>query len=883
MKFLGKGKFAKGLLAVAVTAAMSGCFDDSDGDGLGSVSSGTDTVATTTTNFSVDLSNAGPLVASTGFDWKNPLQTLIPKAFADTDDLNLENFQIVIVDGDGNVTETIDAEDIIFENLGNGQYELIVPGRPQLNCLIAVNLNEPLVIQAGESIADAGALFTPTTEEELEIDLESTVAFQQFLESIESDAFDEGGTYDVTDPAQVAAVDEILDNVVEALEDLDLEDILTSAGGLDVLLNEIAAEDDGTEDSSGSWQETLNNAIETIVEEVIEEEIANIVNATETTITDLVEGGGLYFFEADVDEEYDDASRESEVEIEAEYFVVTTSGESIFVYDDDEGEFVEEDAFDPEVDEADDDLVLTADGWVNTADGILIVEDSIDTDAGSLIIQDLVVDTVQESITTLQATDLEGENIADFIGNEGDEEEFAVLIDSDAVFSEGALAVKIEIAAVNDIYRVWYDAGNVEEDGSSSCPYNSNLTPDQLGGNCEAVHLSNPDPLDDTSGEEQFTEEDYALNGVATEFDEFISDTQGDLDSGTVQGFQLWSEELNRDITVELVDTGAADGKSVYFYYWVESENDSAGFTEEELMEIELADGEVATWSEVTPDGLGEGESIILIDIPDEVQEIGDFDEDERTIALAVIDGFVRRGNFVAADQVLGDEWVFNSQVATDVLAAFDFMYADALSVDCYTESDWDEDAFLGFGGPVDDTQFTIKAFEAVVDDCGGIDRDFTTTMLTENTWYDGTEELTFNDDFTGSFTNDEGDEVESFDFTWSVNDTANDGIPNGVIELDYGEVTETGSDDENYTLSLMDYYAPVGYDEESGQVSLKVFSTNSLWYTSDTEDGPLPEGTGEIWESVWGDEAFEGEDDDFSGVDEPFDEGVFDEGSLVQ
>jgi len=105
---LQKSYLKKGLLALAVSSALTGCFDDND-DNAVAVGSGT---SSTTTTFPVTVDVPASLVPQTAstFDWKHPIKSLMNAAYALTvADLGKENFEVVVVDGDGNVIEVVPA------------------------------------------------------------------------------------------------------------------------------------------------------------------------------------------------------------------------------------------------------------------------------------------------------------------------------------------------------------------------------------------------------------------------------------------------------------------------------------------------------------------------------------------------------------------------------------------------------------------------------------------------------------------------------------------------------------------------------------------------------------------------------------------------------
>ncbi|GLQ32671.1 hypothetical protein [Litoribrevibacter albus] len=808
MKLIRDNKFKKGVLAVAISAALTGCnwFDDDDDSSSSSSSS-----SSQSTTFNVSLGNAPQTLASASFDWTNPLVSMMSQAYADTTGLDETNFKVVIVDADGNAVEVFEltADQVEESPAGSGNYVIEAPGVPQLNCVIAVNVDGELIVEAGDSLASSNALFAPTTATDIDVDLESTVAYQQFLETVQTNGgFD---AYDVDDPGQVAAVEQLISNVEQQLEALNLEDYLSDANIdlADLLSGEEVVDEEG---NTVNFETVLNDA----VDEIINEQIDDIQNATTTTIASLVQNGGLNWFWAEADTEFsqDNSPYNKDFdELEVERGAISSTGEVFYEYDFDADDWTEGESFDPTSDDADDDLVLTAEGWVNSSDSIEVV--SVNTTEGTVLLQDSAVNSLQLEVSTLQALDLEGKNIEDFLETNADEEDLATFIGSDAVFGAGATGVKISVAAVNDNYTLWYDEG--EDDGS--CWGNANELAADRGGNCETVWVNNSE-------------------GPATALTQLVTDTPSTSDTIFNSTVAVWVD----DVLVELVETTEVNEETQATttvrtaQFFIYGDGNTTLFVPE--------DGSTPEWSYASPTGLGADESLIVLPIPEELMDEMDSDDDEAVRIFAVHDGFVRPGVFVEAGAVEdeGGEWVFNATAANNIVDAFDSIYQDVFLVDCFYESGWDDNAFEGLGAPVEPN--TLKAFEASVNDeeCGGVVSGVDADVLTANTWYDDGDEVTFNADGTGSFfepAETETDTDQTFEFTWSINSTADDGIPNGTIEI----VIDTTINEQD--LIFTERYAPVGYDAEAGLLSFKAFSTNSIWYF---EGSDIPDGTGEIW-----------------------------------
>ena len=708
---LQKSYLKKGLLALAVSSALTGCFDDND-DNAVAVGSGT---STTTTTFPVTVDVPASLVPQTAsaFDWKHPIKSLMNAAYALTvADLGKENFEVVVVDGDGNVIEVVPADQIEVEDLGNGQYEISVPGNPQLNCLIVLDLDNSLTIVADETnINDTNALFAPTTSTEgVDIDLESTVAYQQFLEDVDANAF-EDGTYDVTDPGQVAAIEELVNNVEQQLESVDLESIITNNGL--TIEQFLAADDEGSSDQAIiDALAAIEAEFEAEVDAIINEQLEDVQNAITTTVASFA-NTGIYWFE------------------EGEYGVLTSGqAETYYEFDEEGGEWVAE-TFDATTDTPSEDYFLTADGWVQSSDFFEV--SSADTDAGTVVIQDVALNIAAATLTTLQAVDLysDGErSVQDFVQTR-DDEEFAEYLSAATTFSEGAVAVKVGIAPNNENHILWFHDGEGED---GSCWGNGNEFPADYNGNCETVYVQG--------------------QSFATSLTDLVTDIESTPNDDAFVGFTLYGED-DQYIYAQLIETTDEDNvtsRNARFF----TMNDEQGWD----LYVDAESGSQPTWSYTQPTGLAEGESIIELPIPEELQDII---EDAAKI-FAVKDGYVRPGHKEVAGGQEETDWVYNSIAADDILTAFlptSELYQtfanQAFTVTMTSDSDLERLEFFSDGtGTI---EFTSTSNEPDINDLSTWTVDPATNELSfrefsdETNYWDWVLTLTVNSDESISFT----------------------------------------------------------------------------------------------------------------------------------
>jgi hypothetical protein len=780
--------FKRNLLAIAITMGVAACGGSSGG--------GLTPPAPASTAYTVAVDAPDSLQQVTALGWEKKISHFFfPAAIAaDGSSLLAENFTVVVVDAEGNVVEEVA---IAAENISknpDGTWEISVPGDPRLDCLIVVDINKPVEITLGAGIP-AEALYAPTTAIQIDVDVASTAAYQNFIEEL---AATPGQTFealglDVDSPEDVAAVEAVVEKIQELFEEL------TKDGSLDLTL--------------GSLEQILA-AADAKVEEIIEQEVSNVVNATTGTAAELMNSGGLFWYDGEFDQLGGMSTDLAVYELERGY-ISATGGETFTQYNFDATDkgWADTQTFDPSVDTAEYDRILTSDGWANSADVFSVV--AIDDENGTFTIQDVAQGLVQEKITAVQVTNLDGRNIEDFMAvSSGD---FSQIIESDKMFAADAKAYRVAVTHVNDVYNLWFDV-DTKGDDSGECEYRSS-TPALLGGNCETVGRI-----------------------VASVYQE-VTNTLSDLISAQMTANPNTNDDdfvgidISRDndgnvIMAELV----ADNTANFYVYR------GSGLGRYTLLAT-------SSWSYQTPAGLANGQNIIVLPIPDVVFAEGDFDTDERTFILAEDQGLVRRGNFIAAGSVQeeADNWVFNATANDSILAAVDFEFLDSLTVTYLDESNWGEELYDGLGGPETGSAFTYKAFDRSTLltrslSVRGVDFNITAEDIVD-TFYDtnsdGSEFITFNADGTGS--SNEGQ--DTFAFTWSINDA-------GYIINDYGDAIQ----ENGYEFSVLETAAAVS-DPSSGTVTLKVFFQNSLWQQigpNVTDDPVISENQGEIYQIQW-------------------------------
>lgn len=99
--------------------------------------------------------------------------------------LSADNFEVAIVDESGNVIEVVTITSDNITEFPNGSYGIYVPGNPRLDCVIVVDISGPITVTVGNPLPPQ-ALYAPTTAIDVDIDVQSTVAYQSFIESVET-------------------------------------------------------------------------------------------------------------------------------------------------------------------------------------------------------------------------------------------------------------------------------------------------------------------------------------------------------------------------------------------------------------------------------------------------------------------------------------------------------------------------------------------------------------------------------------------------------------------------------------------------------------------------------------------------------------------------
>jgi len=221
------------------------------------------------------------------------LNFILPGAYAvDGNDLSADNFAVTIVDPNGNVTEIVE---VAAENISqnpDGTWEISVPGDPRLDCIIIADISKPATVTVGSPVPP-DVVFAPTTAPTVDIDIQSTAAYQEFLATL---------------PATVTTFAELTNISVD-----EVENIVNKAQ--EVVLPSITP--------GQTLEEYVQTAIVT-VQDVIAAEVEIATNSTAGTLSEALTTG-IHWFDAFI---FSDGTFDFVDYIE--YGILTSTGEEFY-------------------------------------------------------------------------------------------------------------------------------------------------------------------------------------------------------------------------------------------------------------------------------------------------------------------------------------------------------------------------------------------------------------------------------------------------------------------------------------------------------------------------------------------------------------------------
>ena len=314
--------------------------------------------------------------------------------------LTENNFEVAVVDVNGIVIEvvTITSENII--DFGNGSYGIYVPGNPRLDCVIVADISGTITVTVGNPLP-ANALYAPTTTLDVDIDVQSTLAYQSFLETVTSFS-------DYTN--------EEVDNLINQIQEINVQ------------LPQF-----------GQTLEEYLALVELQVSLAIDLEIQIINNAVVGDLAALLEADGAYDLEVYYSQFGSDVSYShfvadsvlSELTVE-NYFFNGTS-------------FVLEAPYDCTT-YSECEYVLSSTGWVKESNS-----NTISYDSSNNVVS--VTDGIFNYVLTSLVIDLSAQNMTTYALGSGDSDAGNLLAPS-ATFSSGAEAHRVAVTEVIGGYTV---------------------------------------------------------------------------------------------------------------------------------------------------------------------------------------------------------------------------------------------------------------------------------------------------------------------------------------------------------------------------------------------------------------------------------------------
>lgn len=280
--------------SVVLIAGCGGSSSSGSSDPLG------DTGIPTTTTFTVavDVPNAFQQVVMRDMSLpERMLNFVLPGAYAvDGSSLTADNFAVTIVDPDGKVVEVVE---IAVENISqnaDGTWEIIVPGDTRFDCLVVVDINEPITLTVGNPLP-ADTVYAPTTAAGIDIDVASTAAYQEFLASLPETITSFAG-YDKL------SVDEI-EEIINLAQEVALPAI-----------------------SQGQTLEQYLATVSLLVQNVVKQSVELAINSTDTTgtVASMLQGGGVHWAGGSLDYNNNTFS----YEFNGEYSIIQEGGETIY-------------------------------------------------------------------------------------------------------------------------------------------------------------------------------------------------------------------------------------------------------------------------------------------------------------------------------------------------------------------------------------------------------------------------------------------------------------------------------------------------------------------------------------------------------------------------
>lgn len=434
-----------GIACLASTLAMlQACDGDSSDNSSQTVTGENDN--TETTNFSISVDAPEQLLAShtPAFSFG-----LVAKAYAAAaDGLDKDNFAVAVIGPDGNVVETVTLTSDNWSREPDGTYNITLPGGERLDCVVLVSLDDGTpAVRLGEPLPQ-DVLLAPTTSEQLQVDLNSSVAYQAIInEIVSADGWGDYASAVGSNPEDIESADDLVNELITNVAER-VDSVVANLGTLNFDVAAVLA--------SPEVKELAAN----IVDRIQTEKTAVTINVAEA-----LEQGFWWLY--------------SEIELNnnGEYTVLEagkfnydgeTTSENMYEWLSDSGSPI---ALDNPMTSTQslasiDFTNLDIDGWVLTDSDEtkwkpvydMIVFRSADDSKAIFADIGLVDDTDYDHQLALQQIDISGKKVASFL-TFPEALEFIPLLPPDLTFGEGAKAYKLEESMVNAYtrYQIWHD------------------------------------------------------------------------------------------------------------------------------------------------------------------------------------------------------------------------------------------------------------------------------------------------------------------------------------------------------------------------------------------------------------------------------------------
>lgn len=422
-------------LIVLLSAALSGCFSsnssDSDDDTSSPGGPGSPSDSATSTTYEVDV--------DTTLDPSTRSQ-LNPRLRSNA--LSEDSFSVIVVNTAGVVQEVVEiASENITQN-PDGTWEISVPGDPRLDCLIVTDPTGTLTISVGNDIDNdfPDALFAPTTQANIEIDIASTAAYQNFLENIDDNIDFSAAGFSVNDAEALEKVNDIVEEVKEIVEQLVISGDIDFSNLTDI-------------------SEALAK-IDEKVEDIVKTEVDNAeseIDAIAFTTLFTQGGGGFGSFEMELDIITENNTELWDYIYAERYYVPESGPEQSFAYESyqaspDEDSWTDATGYIPEASAADDiEEAFLHDGqWKEISQALKYKSSNSD---GSVLFVDVLTDDFTLSVKTSRTIALKERNIQEYIAGTR-LASIEPIIKPSSTFSANAQAYRVDVTRPEETYKL---------------------------------------------------------------------------------------------------------------------------------------------------------------------------------------------------------------------------------------------------------------------------------------------------------------------------------------------------------------------------------------------------------------------------------------------